>query len=161
MKTLITGLLAFCIFGFGFVLQAQNTIAASGGNGSGSGGTVSYTIGQVVYTTSTSTSGSVVHGVQQPYEISVVTSLEEANDIDLICSAYPNPSSDFLTLRIEKYESQDLSYRLYYITGSLLGDKKISGSETIIQMGSFMTGTYILKVSSSGKELKTFKIIKK
>ena len=65
------------------VLQAQNTIPASGGNATGTGGSVSYTVGQIVYTKSAGSNGSSAQGVQQPYEISVPTALEEAKGISL------------------------------------------------------------------------------
>ena len=64
-------------------VQAQTSVNATGGDASGGGGSVSYSVGQVVYTTHTGTSGSVAEGVQQPYEISVVTGLEEAQSINL------------------------------------------------------------------------------
>ena len=65
-------------------LQAQEAVLASGGDTSGSGGSISYSVGQVVYTTNTGTSGySVAEGVQQPYEISVVTSLDKSINIKL------------------------------------------------------------------------------
>jgi hypothetical protein len=54
-------------------IHAQEAIPAGGGNASGSGGSASYSVGQVVYTTNTGTNGSAAQGVQQPYEISVVS----------------------------------------------------------------------------------------
>jgi len=39
-------------------LQAQTSVNATGGNASGGGGSASYSVGQVVYTTNTGTSGS-------------------------------------------------------------------------------------------------------
>ncbi len=69
---------------------------------SGSDGTASYTVGQVVYTTETGTNGySIAQGVQQPFEISVVTGIKEAKDISLSVSAYPNPTSDYLIVKVE------------------------------------------------------------
>jgi len=50
-------------------LQAQEAIPASGGNVTGSGGTVSYSIGQVFYLMNSGATGSVLQGVQQPHEI--------------------------------------------------------------------------------------------
>ncbi|MDB9721158.1 hypothetical protein OAA67_04695 [Winogradskyella sp.] len=47
-------------------MQAQEIILASGGNATGSGGSVSYSIGQVFYNTNTSTEGSIEEGVQIP-----------------------------------------------------------------------------------------------
>jgi hypothetical protein len=80
-------------------LHAQETIPTSGGNALGSGGTVSYTVGQLVYTTNTGTTGSLAQGVQQPYEISVVNGIDEALGITLNYSAFPNPATDFLYLK--------------------------------------------------------------
>ena len=84
--------------------MAQESINATGGNASGSGGSASYSVGQIVYTTTTGTSGSVAAGVQQPFEISTVTGIEEANGINLTVTAYPNPTTDFLTLEIKDFE---------------------------------------------------------
>jgi hypothetical protein len=54
-----------------FVLQlaqAQEAIPVSAGAAVGSGGTAVYTVGQVFYTTHTTTAGSVSQGVQHPFE---------------------------------------------------------------------------------------------
>ena len=141
-------------------LQAQEAIPVSGGNASGSGGAVSYSVGQLVYTTNTGTSGSVAQGVQQPYEISEVTGIEEVKGITLQCSAYPNPATDYVKLKVENYETKNLTYWLYDINGKLLESKKIDGSETFINMEILVPATYFLKVIDNNKEVKTFKIIK-
>ncbi len=94
---------ALLMFGFGLtVLHTQESIPASGGDVSGSGGSASYSIGQVFYSTHTGADGSVSEGVQQPYEISVVTSVVEAEGIDLVVSAFPNPVTDHLILRVDQ-----------------------------------------------------------
>jgi len=64
-------LLATLLLWVGFV-QAQESVNASGGNAIGNGGTVAYSVGQVVYTTDTDASGTVSQGVQQAYEIFTV-----------------------------------------------------------------------------------------
>ena len=136
-------------------LQAQEAIPASGG----SGGSASYSIGQTVYTTITGNNGTVVQGVQQPYEISVVNGLEELN-INLNVSTYPNPTNDFLILKIENYDKENLSYQLFDINGKLFENKKITNTETSITMNNLIPSTYYLKVIEGNKKLKTFKIIK-
>jgi len=161
MKVFNVALVLFCLICFGSTIMAQNAIPASGGNSSGGGGTVSYSVGQVVYTTNTSeTSGSVAHGVQQPYEISVITAIEQAEDITLICFVYPNPSSDFLSLKIENYDNKSLSYKLFDNNGKLLESNKVTSNETIILIANLLPNLYFLKVIDNGKEIKTFKIIK-
>jgi len=141
-------------------LQAQESVNATGGNASGSGGSASYSVGQVVYTTNTGTNGSVAQGVQQPYEISVVTGLEEAKDINLSITAYPNPTTDYLQLKVESETLKDLSFQLYDMNGKLLQSKKITGNQTSIVMSNLVTATYFVKVVQENKEIKTFKIIK-
>lgn len=141
-------------------LQAQHALTATGGNSTGSGGIGSYSVGQVVYTTNTGTTGTVTQGVQQPFEISVVTGLEEARDINLICSAYPNPANDLVTLKVENYDTDNLSYKLYDNVGKLLESKKVNGFETIISLANLIPSIYFLKILDGNKEVKIFKIIK-
>ena len=65
---------AFLLLGLGG-LQAQQSPTATGGEATGTGGTASYSVGQVVYTTNTGTNGSMAQGVQQPYEISTTVGI--------------------------------------------------------------------------------------
>ena len=154
---LLLGLL--CSIGFTSPLYAQQGMVAGGGNGSSAGGSISVSIGQTFYTTT----GSISHGVQHPYEIFVVSSIERAQHISLSVKAYPNPTTNCLTLAFEPSESRDnlpTEYLLFDSSGRLLAKDLIVSSETRIQMASFASGTYILKVVSNRKEVKTFKIIK-
>jgi len=142
-------------------LQAQEAIPATGGEANGSGGSASYTIGQIVYTTNVGTNGnSVAQGVQQPYEISVLTSISEAKYISLNVTAYPNPTTDFLTVKVENYETANLQYQIYDINGKLLKKVNATGTETKIETNNLMPANYFVKVIDNKKEIKVFKIIK-
>lgn len=154
-------LMVLFILGFGLTgLQAQEAVTGSGGEASGSGGTVSFSVGQVVYTTNNGVGGSVAQGVQQPYEISVITAIDQNMEINLACSAFPNPTADYLILKVDQVENQNLSYTLYDIHGKALQDSQIKNMETKISMVNFSPSTYFLKVTNNKKEVKTFKIIK-
>ena len=83
---LIAGLVFFSVSS-----QAQEAIPTAGGEATGSGGTVSYTVGQVNYQTASGTNGSISEGVQQPFEISV-TSTNDISGVSLNVKAYPNPT---------------------------------------------------------------------
>lgn len=149
------------LFGLGLtVTNAQQSANASGGKASGSGGTATYSVGQVVYTTATGSNGSVAQGVQQPFEISVVLGLEEAENISLNLMAYPNPATDRLTLKVDNYDGANLSFQLFDLTGKLLHNVKVKSNETVINMQDYQFGVYFLKVFNTNKEIKTFKILK-
>jgi Secretion system C-terminal sorting domain len=153
---------AILLFGLGLTeILAQEAIPATGGNASGSGGSVSYTIGQIVYMTNIGTNGSVTQGIQQPYEILVITGIPEAKDITIEILVYPNPVTDNLKLEIKNYEIQNLRYKLYDNNGKLLQENKIEGNETNIIMNNLIPAIYFLKVTDNKKIVKTFKIIKK
>ena len=49
---------------------SHQVLSASGGDATGSGGSVAYSVGQIVYTTSTGTTGSVAHDIIDSIEIS-------------------------------------------------------------------------------------------
>ena len=142
-------------------INAQESIAASGGNATGSGGTVSYTIGQTDYITGTSTSGTVIQGVQQPYEIEVVSGFDESDGISLDIVVFPNPASDHLKLIIVDSSLDNLRYQLFDNNGILIQAEEIRDMETIIQTGNLLPASYYLKVCDLDKEIITFKIIKK
>ncbi len=141
-------------------LQAQTSVNAAGGNVSGSGGSIRFSIGQAVYTTNIGTGGSVIQGVQQPYEISVVTAVKEARGINLTVSAYPNPAVSCLTLQVNCCEFSDLHYQLYDMQGKLIQEERITGPRTNIVMENLLPATYFLKIIKEKTEFKTFKIIK-
>jgi len=143
-------------------LYAQETIPATGGNTSGSGGSVSYSVGQIAYKTYIGVNASIAEGVQQPFEISVVTGIKEDKGINLSVSAYPNPTIDYLTLEVDvltMFNNQKILYQLYDMNGKLLQNKRITDKQTSIIMSNLLPATYFVKVIQGNKEVKTFKII--
>jgi hypothetical protein len=146
--------------GFSITMHAQSTIHAIGGNASGSGGSVSYTVGQILYSTISGSNGTVVQGVQQSYEISVVTAIGKTEDINLKCLVYPNPTVGITKLVFESPDFENLRLRLYDINGVLLQDKRIESRETEISMERLSSSIYLLKLINNNKELKLFKIVK-
>ena len=151
---------ALLLLGFGItVAQAQQATTATGGDASGSGGTAAYSIGQVVYTTHTGSNGTVAQGVQQAYEISIVLGIDN-HSINLELTAYPNPTTNYLTLNVGNAELSTLNFQLYDIGGKLIEGRKIISSSETIAMENLSSATYFLKVVNNNQEVKTFKIIK-
>lgn len=140
-------------------LQAQESVNATGSNVSSSGGSVSYSVGQVVYNYQEGTYGSVTQGVQH-YAISIATELEQGKTISLTMKAYPNPTTDRLTLSMADIEIVNLSYQMYDTKGQCLLNKDIVDKQTIITMNHLVPSVYFVKIMQDNKEIKSFKVIK-
>ena len=153
-------LILFCVLMTGFGAYAQSAVSASGGESSGSGGSASYTIGQTFYSANVVTSGQVSEGVQQAYEIYDVTEVQNPLSANISLSAFPNPTSDFLTLRIDGEYISGLDCAMYDISGKEIMHQRISSSETSIDMQSIPSATYFFRVTKEKNEVKTFKIVK-
>ncbi len=148
----------FLLFSIGGFTQAQDALPAAGGNASGSGGSASYTVGQVAYSYS-SNGGSVTQGVQQSYVITTVLGMDDA--IRLYVAVYPNPTTDYLTLSVQDNSlNKELTFMLYDMQGKLLLNKGIDVVNTTIEMADMRSATYYLKVVGKESTVKTFKIIK-
>jgi hypothetical protein len=161
MKHVKSFLLFLLLLGFSVtVLKAQAINTVTGGNSTGSGGSVSYTVGQSFYNTVNGTNGTLDHGVQIPFEISVVTEIVEARNITLECTIYPNPTTGLLKLTVESFDFENLRFRLYDINGSLLQEEKIESEETKISIENLSNSVYFLIVSKNNLQVKVFKIVK-
>jgi len=157
MKKITTTAFIF-LLGLGMV-TAQESPVATGGDATGGGGSSSYSVGQVVYTTNTGSNGSVALGVQNPYEISIVTGIE-VKTIQLEMVVYPNPTTDFIKLKVENLEASALKFQLYDVQGKVLINNQINDNTTTLKMINYPKGIYFLKVADNNTVIKTFKIIK-
>jgi len=140
-------------------LPAQQVNLAAGGEATGSGGTVSYSVGQVFYHTQIEPSGSVAEGVQQPYEISIITTnLSAENGYEL--QVYPNPTSHLLTLKTGEFPGIKTSCQVFNAEGALVLNFELLDMETQIDFSTCKPGTYFLIVREKSLVISTFKIIK-
>jgi hypothetical protein len=136
------------------------SVPASGGNATGTSGSAGYTVGQVFYSYFESVHGSITEGIQQAFDIEVQTSADNTLDIQLSCSLYPNPATDYVILNISIGKWNDLWYNLIDTDGILLESKNVVNAETRIEIGDYPPSIYYLHLVEGQVSLKTFKIIK-
>ena len=96
--------------------------------------------------------------MEQAYEISSVGIKETALNISL--SIFPNPTSDYLTLKVEDYNYEALSYNLLDQQGKLVMNEQITNQETQVAMSTLARGAYFINIVQANKKIQTFKIIK-
>ena len=140
-------------------VYSQEAIAAFGSEATGSGGSGSYTVGQVFYTTQTSATGSESQGVQHPFEFQTLSN-PELITVNLTAVTYPNPTKDFIILKITDSALHNLRYTLFDANGKAIASGSITEASKKVQMKYLAIGAYILKVSQQHQSLKTFKILK-
>jgi len=140
-------------------LLAQNSIVSCGGQAIGTGGAVSYSIGQISYSSISESGWHITQGVQQPYEISIITGI---NDIDnqIKIQAYPNPTSNNLILSIPNQEIKNLYYKLIDIQGRIIIEERINQKTEHINLYKMNAGIYMLSIFNSKQKIKTLQIIK-
>ena len=138
---------------------AQESSNSSGGDATGNGGQVSYSIGQVAYTNHIGSNGNINQGVQQPIEIFSIG--VEKVDADINLSVYPNPSTSLLQLSFKEFFKFDASFQLMDISGKILSSSKVLKENTEISILEYPSGIYLLQLFTKNKNLKSFKIVKK
>ena len=143
------------------VLHSQATIPASGGSASGTGGSVTYTLGQIAFSVLTGSNGSIIQGVQQPYEISTVTAIEDTRDISLEYTVYPNPTEGSVRLTIGSPADDKYGFQIYDQSGKLIRSRTAISHETEISLENLPSSVYFLKVLRNSHEVIVFKIIKR
>lgn len=150
----------FLVFGLAININAQKAVLATGSNATGSNGSLSYSVGQIDYYNKGS-NNQIMEGVQQAYEITTLstneTSAADKKDILL----YPNPFKDFVFLDFTTNDYKNSEYQLFDSSGKLLKEEKIKESKSEFNFSTLPSAMYIIRVNQNGKNLKTFKIIKK
>lgn len=141
---------------------AQSAIVPVGGDAQSNGGSVSYTVGQVVVQTSSDGTVSVAEGVQQPYEIMTV-GVDDYPQIVLNAVVYPNPTENIAQLQLNGFEIPIGGFRaiIYDGNGKMLQSLNVTDDITPFQIGQYATGTYYLELRDGKRLLKTFKVVRK
>jgi hypothetical protein len=158
MKFIIR-LLNICFWFVGLTVFGQQATVASGGDATGTGGSVAYSLGQVDYIQINSGTGMVHQGVQQAYEI-FSTGVQESK-MNFCIHFFPNPATEYLMLQVEGDHIEDLYYHLFDLKGKLILPKQALVNLGKIDMSLLSTSTYMLSVETGeGEQVQSFKIIK-
>ncbi|MEM6807101.1 MAG: T9SS type A sorting domain-containing protein [Bacteroidota bacterium] len=149
--------LSLCIhIGFLSFSFAQNQIMTTGGTASGTGGSLSYSVGQLAYKNLSANTIRISEGVQQPREISTVVSIFIIAEEDI--RVYPNPASEYLKL---EYPLEDSKRKLvlFNITGKKILEKDIRDKENILEIAHLNPGQYSLIVQTGDSYIHAHKFL--
>lgn len=159
-RFIVTALLVVSLFSINRA-NAQQVIAACGGEAKSSNFSVTYTVGEVATQTLSGGAFIVNQGFQQPSY--VVTSIED-NFLLMDLKIFPNPTTGILHAEISQSPEARLLVRLYDIKGQLILEKEeslIDGQGRFeLNLSNLTPGIFILKIFSKDKPLKVMQILK-
>ena len=138
--------------------NAQQVISSSGSTLKNSAGSLSFTLGELVIDTKNTGVVILTQGFHQTKLI--ITAISDLPEQRFSISAFPNPTNDYVNLKIEKGDIHDIEFILFDMQGKVLSNQKIENSNTEIQFSGYNSGNYLMKVLQKGKQIQTFKIIK-
>lgn len=140
-----------------FMLQGQQQVVATAGDyNQTASGSLSWTLGEPVIETYTVNVQTLSQGFQQGSVSVIYQEIKEELKIEI--SVYPNPADDYVILAVDKPEG--LQYQLYDIDARILKIQKLDNISTRIEFSYLLPSTYVIKVISGDKEIKSFKIVK-
>ncbi len=154
------------LFGFRSVFCQTNqpeVITSSGDffKPNASSPTLSWTLGECITETYYSAYNIITQGFQQ--DSLYIIGITENPDKEFFIKIFPNPTSDFITISINPLtgKSSDYIIELYDLLGKKLYTGTYRQNEIQLDMFTYPTGTYLLKVMMKGnKTLQNFKIQK-
>jgi hypothetical protein len=104
-------------------------------------------------------SASVSMGVLQVYTKKPVL-YKPASIKTPIITAWPNPVTDYLFVKIEDNANFQISYQVHSAYGHLIASVKIYTNSFSINMQNYKSGIYIVSIQSGYQNHSSFKIIK-
>ncbi len=148
------------LFLLGINLRAQQLEVVNSGGGchENNEGSITFSIGEIVIETLTHGDCCLTQGFCQANI--TVTAINKIQDLDYELSVYPNPTKDFVILKVNKDHLNDFKYLLFDMNGRLIKMEQIVDKETVIPFNFLIPSIYYLKIINQQSEQKTFKIVK-
>lgn len=154
IRTIVISILIFTCF----KIHAQEAIPVSGGDVSSPSGSISYSIGQVIYNYNFSSSGSIEEGVQHPISNTPVNT--EIFTIEPGLQVYPNPFINLFNIEIINDNEGKYSIQVIDVTGNEIYNCSLLSNVTQIELSSIASGLYFLNLKKNGIISKSIEINK-
>lgn len=139
--------------------HAQEVVATSGGFGTTASAKVTFTIGETITETITSTGVALTQGFNQGELVITIVRDSEINGLNL--KVFPNPTTDIVNITSDTEGIDNLRFVVIDLFGRKLRDEKLVLPMTQFTVSELKSGIYLLKVLAGNKEIGIYRIIKK
>jgi len=153
----------FCTFQISYSQGIeQNVLATSGGIATGTGGSVEWTLGELVIGAFESDNNQVTQGFHQTYLLKNL--LADLGDTPLTktkVAIFPNPTADIINITIAETTSKRKKIELIDMSGRRILSRLEFGNHIEIDLNTTPQGIYYLRISdASGLPIGRFKVVK-
>jgi hypothetical protein len=139
-------------------LEAQNMPVSSGGNGQSSEGSISYSVGQTMFTPILGDEVDLSPGNQQPAEISFIPSVGASFEMGGF-TLFPNPSRDQIMIGTENLNGV-VNLEIRNAIGQVLLTDLITENNHQLNVRQLAAGSYFVYLISNQAQFTTLKLIK-
>ncbi len=138
----------------------QQVIASAGGYNYNGGISISWTLGETIIPTFTSSDGTLIltHGFQQKL---IITAIEENMNFEVKVKIYPNPATEIINIQFDAATDKEILLYLLDGNGKLVKTDRIEESsvEKNINVEDLPSGLYFMKMVK-GKLVNVYKVVK-
>ncbi|MBV6404712.1 MAG: T9SS type A sorting domain-containing protein [Flavobacteriales bacterium] len=138
--------------------EAQQEAAASGGEATGPGGTVSWTIGQVADLRADGTGGTALEGVQQPFDgLPTGTAPPPPAPSPLV---WPTLARQAVHVDLRDPAVRSVRVQVLDALGRVVLEHRARQVCTTVPIDGLAAGRYLLRLTGNGRPAGTFDLIK-
>lgn len=141
-----------------FSFSQQASVAVGGDIISSGGGSVAFSVGQVVYTQIDDGILYVAQGVQQPYEVFInfVSELFDKNAV----SVFPNPFENEININFNNENATGCKAKLIDLQGNIINELFLSDLNNKLTVEELSRGSYFIILENKVGGIYTIKLIK-
>jgi hypothetical protein len=151
----------------GTMIYAQSispqSVNSSGTKMTQANGSLSFTVGELVVLSQTDSEGNTLGSGFTAGATLTTVSIQETDAAVLDVRVFPNPTSDFVNIRINYSSIEQVLVSITDLKGKEVYNGKYAGLSNVIGINtvSYATGTYVLSLKNLNNQvLGTYKIIK-
>ena len=149
----------FSLLFFTIDLSAQQSFVVTGDDIKTGFGSVNHSVGQLIITSDSTKKGSIIHGVQLPFELfRNPVGVEEYKDIQ--AEAYPNPTFDHVKIFIPEHHHGPFTVSVFSSNGTLIESHRVNTNEMLISLSNQPSGMYTIRIAKETKTVSSYSIIK-
>lgn len=136
----------------------QQLISSSGDEFKNNTYQLDWSVGETAKETLAANNQMLTQGFHQGHYI--VTAIEQMSDLQFDINAFPNPTTDFIQLKIQTEKFENIHFTISDLSGKILFAEKQIIVNQKINLSNYLAGVYFLSIYKQNQLLKSFKIIK-